>query len=200
MNKEILTLVRKFSKSFCYKHRVKDEEELESYLMEKIILIDRKYDSSRGVSFKNFAFKCMSGYSFNFLRDKSRTVKIPRRYSDLNIKFRSFQRKNPLNSKELFCSTFDVKISELNEAIVAASTRFTEITDYNANVNLFPEYNSLCNNYIRSISQRDIEILQDIYVCNKKPEKVFLEWGVTPTQGNRIITEHIENLKVLQSE
>lgn len=199
-------LVKNFSRHFCYRYRIKDIEELEGYLMEKMILIMKKFDKSRNVNFYHYAKKCLNGYSFNFLRDKCRIVKIPRKYSDLNLKFQKFLRKssspNDNDSKRKFCEKYSVDPKELEEAIKATTTSFSEINNYIEKLidSNSPDYNPFCKNYLRSIPQRDIEILQDIFVLNKKPERVFLNWGLSPCQGYKLIKNHVQELLKIRSD
>lgn len=212
MNREefssISKLVKGFTKKFCYRYRVKDAEELEGYLMEKIVIILRKFTPDRGVDFKHYANKCLTGYSYNFLRDKCRIVKVPRKYSDLNLKYQRYLRKNSTTDNNKNRQNFllihkDITKELLFEALEATSSTFTEITDYHQCKSILfstgESYNPFCKDYLSSIPQRDIEILQDIFVSERKPERVFLEWGLSPVKGYKLISHHVSELRKLQS-
>lgn len=208
--KEGIELVKRITNSFCFKHRIKDREELHSYLIEKLALILNKYDESRQIPFKYFANKSLMGYAFNFVRDHGRTIKIPRKYSELYLKYLALKKKSFPQKKlsiEMASEILNIDYDLLSKAIEASSLKFLEINDFrefdsvagsNANLNILS--NAAAYSYIRELDSTTREILEDIFLDSKNKDRVFYNKGLTPSQGQKLLEGVISKLAELKED
>lgn len=200
---EGIELAEKICNNFCFKYRIKDREELYSYLLEKLAIILNKFDKGRNIPFRFFASKSFTGYAYNFIRDHGRTIKIPRKYSELYLKFNALKKKrNGKLSVDEAAEILEVEKKFLREAIEASSLRFSEITDYGeySGECLISTAESAAHLFIKNLNLYHREILEEIYVDGKSPNKVFLNKGLTPSQGERLVKKLIEEIYELSDD
>jgi DNA-directed RNA polymerase specialized sigma subunit len=106
-------------------------DELRQQACEYILSIYRSWDQSKGANFSTWINRNLSYHMFNYLRDSSRLVKIPRSYSDLNLKMRKLVQQNPsITSKEM-AKILKVSATKVESVQEAFAMSFTEITEYN---------------------------------------------------------------------
>lgn len=195
---EGLQIVNKIVNSFSYKYRIIDKEELKSYLVEKLVLVIKKFDRTKGIKFKYFAIPSLQGYGWNFIRDHGRIVRVPRKYSELYMKFSALNRKNDykLTISEAAIK-MDVDETLLRTALEAANTRFFEITNYNETIECNKNYNEAIL-YMKSIPKHIYEIIEEIYLDGIAEERVFFQYGLTPLQGRRLINNYLSKIHKLK--
>jgi RNA polymerase sigma factor (sigma-70 family) len=189
--KEGITLVNQVTKNFCFKYRVKDREELCSFLLEKLIRVIDNYDESKG-NFKVFAVRSLYGYSLNFLRDNCRIIKVPRKHLDVYLMYNRLKKQHSGLTLQAAADKLGIKLSVLEKALEAASLTFCEISDHHmvGTTEQEPIFQ-----YIRDLPTRDREILEDIFLDRKSREKTYLKYGLSPHRGNELIENHILNLR-----
>lgn len=197
--KDGLSLVKGFSKTFSYKHRIKDSEELESYLTEKIALIIQKYEPNRGIPFKCYAIKSLNGYALNFIRDHGRTIKIPRKFSDLYLKYSALKKRsaNYRLTIEDAARELGVDQIQLSKAVEAADLHFTDINDFTEFCS-DSESDNAAINYIRNLDIETRELLEEIFLDGRKKHRAFFNRGISPGRGNKIIEEVIAEIRSLR--
>lgn len=85
-------LVKKFAYQFSRKSREPFEDLLQVGFLGLIRAIER-FDLKKGVAFSSFAVPYIKGEMLHYLRDKTTTVKIPRRWQELENKSRKTQKQ-----------------------------------------------------------------------------------------------------------
>ena len=163
-----------------------------------MVLVITKFDSKRNIKFKYFAIPSLRGYAWNFIRDHGRIIKIPRKYCELYMKY------NSLNKKKDFKLTIPeaAKLMEIDEqllrtALEAANLKFSEITTYNSSL-VCDKSLDLSTVYIKNLPKDIYEMLEEIYIDNIDEKKVFLNRGLTPLKGRKIIQKYLDEIFKLQ--
>lgn len=195
-----MKLVQQVSIYITNKYRLKDQEELRSYLTDKLVLILNKFDEGRNIPFECFARKSLHGYAFNFIRDQARAVKVPRRHSELNLRLKALQRKNPSLNVSEAAVMLKVSEAELYKAVEAANTSFTELNDYREFCTEQNSSNPLALNFLRAMDHNLREILEEIYLDSRPIHRVFQNRGITPQKGKILIKELVEKIQFLMEE
>lgn len=208
---EGISLVNKVCNGFCFKYRIKDIEELHSHLIEKLVLIANKFEAGRNIPFRFFAIKSLNGYAFNFIRDHGRTIKIPRKYSELYLRYNALKKKNSYSQSLTVAKAAEllvVDVELLRKSIEAASLRFSEINDYSEyeNSSKFSSHHSLIDtnehsaalSCIKNMPLEHREILEEIYLDNKPKNRVFLNRGLTPAAGEKLLSAILKQLEELR--
>lgn len=120
---------RKVAKGFANKYNL-DYTEFESLVMQKIIEVADRYNPDRG-PFKPYLLNSLRGYCFNFMRDNSRAVKLPRNFTDILL--RSYKYKKNVGNWEApndeVAAAIGVTEEELEEVLNAMSIRYVEVKD-----------------------------------------------------------------------
>jgi len=191
---EGLKLITQLTNTFCYRYRIIDKQELISHLTEKLVLIIKKFDPSRGIEFKYFAIPSLRGYSWNFIRDHGRTVKVPRKYSEIYLRFNSLNRKNNYKlSVEEASVLMEIEPDLLRTALEATSLKFSEISSYNSTL-LCDKTKSMAISFISALPKGIYELLEDIFIDGTPEEKAFLNRGLTPQQGRELIKPYLKEI------
>lgn len=103
--------------------------ELKDAATEYIVKIYDTYDPSKGANFSTWVNRCLIYHMLNYLRDHSRLVKIPRKYTEIHLRMKKLLDKNP----ELTDNQLSEKLKVSNETIQnvknAFSMGFTQIND-----------------------------------------------------------------------
>lgn len=189
-----LTLIKQIVNTFYYRYRIIDKEELKSHLTEKLVLIIRKYDISLGIDFKYFAIPSLKGYAFNYIRDHGRTVKVPRKYCELYIKYNALNRKNDYKlSIEEASKLMNVDLELLRVALEATNLKFSEIDSYNSTL-ICNKSKNFSTSYIESLPLLVREMLEEIFLDNIQEERVFLNRGLTPSKGREILQKYLNEI------
>lgn len=193
-----LKIVNKIVNSFAFKYRIIDKEELKSHLVEKLVLVIKKFKPDKGIKFKYFAIPSLQGYGWNFIRDHGRIVRVPRKYSELYMKYSSLNRKNNYQlSIPDAAILMDVDETLLRAALEAANTRFCEITNFNETIECDKSYNAAVL-HMKSIPKDVYDLLEEIYLDNIPEEKAFLNKGLTPNQGRRLLLPYLAKIHELK--
>lgn len=195
---EGLHVVNKIVNSFAFRYRIIDKEELKSYLVEKLVLVIKKFNPERGIKFKYFAVPSLQGYGWNFIRDHGRIVRVPRKYSELYMKFSSLNRKNgyKLTIPEA-AILMNIDETLLRVALEAANTQFCEITNFNEVIECDKSYSEAIL-HMKSIPKHIYDMLEEIYLDGIPEEKVFLNNGLTPYQGRKILLPYLSKIHKLK--
>lgn len=196
--KEGLKYINQVVNIFYSKYRILDKEELKSFLTEKLVLIIKKFDINRGVEFKFFALKSLKGYSFNFIRDFGRAVKVPRKYSELYMKFNSLNRKHNYKlTIEKASEIMGVERQLLSKALEASNLKFSEITSFNSTL-VCDKSTKMSKAYLRTIPKNIYEMLEEIYIDKISEERVFYKRGLTLLKGRKILQEYLNEIHKLR--
>lgn len=195
-----MKLVQQVSIYITNKYRLKDQEELRSYLADKLVLILNKFEPERKIPFECFARKSLNGYAFNFIRDQARAVKVPRRHSELNLRLKALQRKNPRVSMSEAAIQLKVSEADLYKAVEAANTSFTELNDYREFCTEQSSSNPLALNFLKALDPNLREILEEIYLDSRPIHKVFQNRGITPQKGKILVKEIVKKIQFLMEE
>lgn len=193
-----LKLVDQVANTFYYKYRILDKQELASHLTEKLVLIISKFDTSRGIEFKYFAMPSLKGYAYNYVRDHGRIVRIPRKYSELYMKYNSLNKNNghklPIKEAALMMG---IEEELLSTALTAAGSKFPEISSFNSTL--------VCNNglsmgeaFLKSIPHNIYEMLEEIYLDKTSEDRVFLKRGLTPKRGRELVSPYLKEIHKLR--
>lgn len=83
-------------------------DELRDAAREYIVKIHSTWEPDKGANFSTWVNRCLHYHMLNYLRDRSRLIRIPRSYSDLYLKMRKHIRAKP-----------DIKPLELAERLGA---------------------------------------------------------------------------------
>lgn len=189
-----LKLINQIVNTFSHKYRIIDKTELKSHLTEKLVLIMNKFDASREIPFKYFAIPSLKGYAWNYIRDHGRTVKVPRKYSELYMKFNSLNRKYDYKlTVPMAAELMEIDEELLRTALEASNLKFSEITSFNSTL-ICDKSLDLATAYVRNIPEYIYSILEEIFIDEKVEEKVFLKYGLSPHQGRRLIKPYLENI------
>lgn len=189
-----LVLITQLTNIFCYRYRIIDKQELISHLTEKLVLIIKKYDASRGINFKYFAIPSLRGYAWNYIRDHGRTVKVPRKYSELYLKYNSLNRKNNYKlSIEEASQLMNIEPGLLRTALEATSLKFSEISSYNSSL-LCNKSTDMAISFLQLLPKGIYELLEEIFIDGVQEEKAFLSRGLTPQQGRELLKPYLKEI------
>lgn len=81
--------------------------------------IYENWDASRGANLSTYVNRCLKLILFNYLRDKSRLVKLPRDISATYLKINRARKANPDATLEEISFSTGVPLDKLEEALVA---------------------------------------------------------------------------------
>lgn len=127
--KEHIPAAKKVAKGFANKYNL-DYTEFESLVMQKIIEVADRYNPIRG-PFKPYLLNSLRGYCFNFMRDSSRAVKLPRNFTDILL--RSYKYKKTIGDwsapNSEVAAAIEVTEEELEEVLDAMAIRYVEVKD-----------------------------------------------------------------------
>ena len=107
-------------------------DELRDAALEYIVRIYDSWDQSKGANFSTWVNRCLNFHMLNYLRDKSRLIKIPRSYSDLYLKIRKYLIKDPNITDEQIAANINVSVKKVRKVKEAFSMSFTPVTEYSS--------------------------------------------------------------------
>lgn len=107
-------------------------DELRDAALEYIVRIYDSWDQSKGANFSTWVNRCLNFHMLNYLRDKSRLIKIPRSYSDLYLKIRKYLIKDPNITDEQIAANINVSVKKIRKVKEAFSMSFTPVTEYSS--------------------------------------------------------------------
>lgn len=193
-----LPLVQKLAKLYSYKIKV-SEDELFSFLLEKLAIIIQKFDSTKSNNFSAYVTRCCQCYSYNYLRDSARIIKIPRDYSVKYLQRNKLLKQTPgLNSLEV-ATELGLTRAELDEAVTAIGTSIVELTNYKDYLLYSPVDQDSTNEhqYIEKLSAEDRTLLELHFVQKFALEELSQAFGFTVAELQAKIDEHISNLNLI---
>lgn len=104
-------------------------DELRDAAREYIVKIYSTWDSSKGANFSTWVNRCLKYHMMNYLRDRSRLVRIPRSYSDLYLRMRKHIRAQPDISPSELSKKLDVPVDKVRATLEAYSMKFSSNLD-----------------------------------------------------------------------
>lgn len=93
-------------------------DELESVARMCLMKSAQTYDQDKPANFSTWVNRCLHLHMLNYLRDKSRMLKMPRRYPEIYLKIRKARKKNP-----------DITIKQLSEQLNISINDITEVSE-----------------------------------------------------------------------
>ena len=193
--KEQMPLAVRIAKGFAKKYGL-CETELISMAMQKLVEVGNRYDPSTGKNFKSYVLASVRGYCFNYMRDHSRKIKLPRRFTDLLLKQYKYQKTYGawnLTIPEL-AEKIGVEPRELEEVHLAMNMTFTEIKDTHA-VSDFEEYDDRRRMLaIASLDKKTRGILEMFYLDGKSYREIGREFKMNSTSVKRVITNAVSSI------
>lgn len=144
--------------------------ELKDAATEYIVKIYDTYDPSKGANFSTWVNRCLIYHMLNYLRDHSRLVKIPRKYTEIHLRMKKLLDKNP----ELTDNQISEKLKVSNETIQnvknAFSMGFTQIND-----EILGEETSYSHEELDTFFMNKKELLFRISELNEEDEKFLVD-------------------------
>ena len=182
-------------------------EDLYSEACLSLVKLVRRYDPTRGVTFGAYAKVGINGYLYNYIRDKSRSIKVPRQYISIFLKMNRLERElgktltiNELVtltgiSEELILKTKEAMASshsQINEQIIADS--YESHTDSEL---LYEELNldqEAMINAIASLSGSEEKLLVDAFVHGKTMNSLCRRYSLSEAEIRTAQTKLLERL------
>ncbi|MGK7892500.1 MAG: sigma-70 family RNA polymerase sigma factor [Xenococcus sp. (in: cyanobacteria)] len=201
--KEGIALASQVAKNFHLKTQI-PADELESFLLEKLVVILKKYDPQTSENFKGYVTRCFQGYCLNYLRDHSKPIKIPRKFSDLYLKRNAIKRTYSNISDAEVAKEMGISASELRKAVDAITIGFSSLTTYSDSVYAIedivesvmssPEEDEIM--YIRNLPEQERQILEYHFFDLLSFEDIAsLFSGETAQSIEKIVNTHVQNLR-----
>lgn len=103
--------------------------ELKDAATEYIVKIYDTYDPDKGANFSTWVNRCLIYHMLNYLRDHSRLVKIPRKYTEIHLRMKKLIDKNPNITEEQLAEKLKVSSEIIQNVKNAFSMGFTQIND-----------------------------------------------------------------------
>lgn len=103
--------------------------ELKDAATEYIVKIYDTYDPSKGANFSTWVNRCLIYHMLNYLRDHSRLVKIPRKYTEIHLRMKKLLDKNPNLNDFQIAERLKVSPEVIQNVKNAFSMGFTQIND-----------------------------------------------------------------------
>ena len=186
---------KKVAKGFANKYNL-DYTEFESLVMQKIIEVANRYNPTRG-DFKPYLLNSLRGYCFNYMRDSSRAVKLPRHFTDILL--RSYRYKKTVGNWEApdeeVATAIEVDVDELKEVHNAMAIRYVEIKD----CHLVTEEENFEFNQMRSrlgdLPPKAYDMLEAYYMHNKTYKEISQIFKVSVAEVKRVIANSVSYLK-----
>jgi DNA-directed RNA polymerase specialized sigma subunit len=163
-------------------------EELRDAAREYLIKIYDSWDASKA-NFSTWVNRCLNFYMLNYLRDKSRLIKIPRSYSDLYLKLRKVQKAHPDITEQEAAEILGVTPKKIRSVLEAFSMKFSgtaehcyedsnsiELDAYSSEdfgSYVSPEYSRVLIN-ISNLDPKDESFLND-YLIKKRSHKTLMK-------------------------
>lgn len=181
---DTIKLAKQMAKTHAYKYK-QDLAEITDYLLEKVAILWLRYDKTRGISFRHYASSSLKGYLLNYLRDQTRSIRIPRRLLYLYLREQALLKKSFVyESDEAIAADLGVTLQELRDCRQAVQQQTTSLTE------LAKTYDSplTCANaaieYLRDSPLEDISLLEMRYQDK-------MSWQAIAKELNKPIAEVI---------
>ena len=161
-------------------------EELRDAAREYLIKIHDSWNPEKA-NFSTWVNRCLNFYMLNYLRDRSRLIRIPRSYSDLYLKIRKLQKKHPNITDSKVAEAIGVSVKKVHNVLEAFSMKFSGSAEYcqadqdsvehtdsdDIIAYLGKDYYNIIFN-IASLSEQDEQFLND-YLIKKRSHKTLMK-------------------------
>lgn len=153
-------------------------DELRDAAREYIVKIYESWEPNKGANFSTWVNRCLHYHMLNYLRDRSRLIRIPRSYSDLYLRIRKQIRLNPdLKPKDL-AEILDAPIDKVQATLNAYSMKFSSnIEKKSDNIN-YDSKSSFLSPHLDMCFEDYKEILYRISELDKKDEEFLIDYFV----------------------
>lgn len=162
-----IKIAKEVSKSKAYLFKV-EPTDMESYLVEKLVGIIDKFDSSKG-SFEVYCKKSLSLLSHNYLRDSMRSRAVNRSFHDLALSISGFFKDNPIaaNNIELASKELGIPADDIAYCLSRFRQWDSSIDENPALQIASPSYNGVKDS-LNEIPVEMLAVLEDHYLDHKK--------------------------------
>jgi RNA polymerase sigma factor (sigma-70 family) len=109
-------LVSVSAKKVHDKTEVDYDELFQEGMIGLVFSVDR-FDPSKNISFSSFAVPTIEGAIKHYVRDKSRTIKVPQLLQKLKSEIRKYLKKHPNSSVKTLSKNFNVSEHRIQEAL-----------------------------------------------------------------------------------
>lgn len=161
-------------------------EELRDAAREYLIKIHDSWNPEKA-NFSTWVNRCLNFYMLNYLRDRSRLIRIPRSYSDLYLKIRKLQKKHPNVTDTRVAELLGVTVKKVHNVLEAFSMKFSGSVEYcQADIDspeldnsddlicyLGKDYHNIIYN-IANLPEQDEQFLND-YLIKKRSHKTIMK-------------------------
>lgn len=176
--------------------------ELKDAATEYIVKIYDTYDPGKGANFSTWVNRCLIYHMLNYLRDHSRLVKIPRKYTEIHLRMKKLLDKNPNLTEDQLSEKLKVSSEIIQSVKNAFSMGFTQIND-----EILGEETSYSNEDLDILFLNKKELLFRISELNEEDEKFLVDALIkkrslstlirknSDIKNQEDVNEKIENLK-----
>jgi DNA-directed RNA polymerase specialized sigma24 family protein len=191
-------------------------DELRDAAREYIVKIHSSWEPDKGANFSTWVNRCLHYHMLNYLRDRSRLIRIPRSYSDLYLRMRKHIRAKPDIKPFELAEILNAPLDKVTATLGAYSMKFSSNTERdvpNAQSDIEqmisttdPKLEDCFGNYkdllyrISALDQKDEAFLVD-YIVKKRAVKTMLRKYPTYSSKQEL-QEHADQLikKILFDE
>lgn len=195
-------VARSTARKFSQRVRI-NEDELFSFLLEKVCLLINRYDPTRHVKFESYASSSLSKYCFNFLRDHNSIIRVPRVHSEHYLKLSALRRSNGHSlSDEKMAQMIGTTPERLELGKTATHVSYEEISDsseYQHSIDssqYAPDTDEQLWEYIREeMNPISKLVLEKFYIQKKAITEISSELDISVITVEQVIEKEIEVLK-----
>lgn len=173
----------------------------EAYL--SLVKAARRFDPTRGVTFGAYAKQVINGYLFNYLRDRARSVRVPRKYTAVYLQIKKAEKhgKSPLSS-EVLAEQLGLPlelIEETREAMSSNCCIMNEQTvgaielDYELESGQDLDYKGMLL-ALEELSNSEIDLLVDALVNHKSPRVLSRLHRIRETDLEDILSQLLQRI------
>lgn len=153
-------------------------DELRDAAREYIVKIYESWEPNKGANFSTWVNRCLHYHMLNYLRDRSRLIRIPRSYSDLYLRIRKQIRLNPdLKPKDL-AKILDAPIDKVQATLSAYSMKFSSNIEKKSDNISYDSKSSVLSPNLDMCFEDYKEILYRISELDKKDEEFLIDYFV----------------------
>lgn len=129
MDTNIANNIWKTKKIAAYFHNMTGlpKDELESVARMCLMKSARSYDPDKPANFSTWVNRCLHLHLLNFLRDKSRMLKMPRKYTEIYLKTKKILKANPDYTLKKVSEVLDVPLEEIIEVHKCFTSKILDI-------------------------------------------------------------------------
>lgn len=177
-----------FAKKYCL-----DKIEIESLCMQRLVEIASRYDPSkcRSKTFRPYLLQCLKGYCFNYMRDNSRKIRVPRQYSDIMLKKYKYIRQKGSHdmTNDQIAKAINICPKLLEEVDMATRMTFTQVRDHHIVEDNFNFRNRDALYAIANLSEENEKLLNMYYVKEASVKDIAKELKLSAKTVKRQLNE-----------